>query len=727
MAASAIFLHVTDPHIAGSGTSLPLDDHKVDIPAVEQETRERALDLLFGRLAERLTREGRSLDGILFGGDALDRGRPGGHASLLEMFLKHSGRLGITAGRIVAVLGNHDVPRGSPPSSRERYQAFLDVWGTAGCVVPWLDGVDPAPVPKIDSDRHRLLDFDKRWVVFAMNTSNWSHVTQTLPQPLQGLWNELPSIAAKGDAELERKLRGQLDSLAQYDMTRVSPAQLEALRTIMEATPLPPDLKQLRFVLMHHHLRAPSLREELKPFADMSNLEQVRGFFRQRKIDIAVHGHKHEHAAQFDHIYDPAGDSYERTLVISGGTFDASHEMDAVRLITIEGLPSIPIVRIESIPLARPGSELIPGRVVVRRLSDPSRTLPGAPTVVQGNDIDLVYQQACEAAENEASLNTLIVHLDISDDDQARYPFPTDYPAPKTLIGDEKQIWFQDLVKWWQLDRSRLEDRIPYVHGARLRRYGGVIDQIARVIDLLRAGPTTRALAILVDPFRDFSRTGGYEEFASFCLVEFKRRDLGRGQSMIDCIAFYRAQEFARWWPINVAELRQLQRDIGNALGFKAGRITTITAEARTHSKSPTQVAMPIIDRWLDQAPERIYLLANILIRRKARNPAEVATLRGYLRSLSDLKQATESYNPDGMPIPIEGLEMLSSYISATHEGGASQLKDLTDLLRSLASHNRSYERARGKPEFDNWAPTAARYVDDLEKISENIVSSISG
>jgi hypothetical protein len=66
-----------------------------------------------------------------------------------------------------------------------------------------------------------------------------------------------------------------------------------------------------------------------------------------------VHGHKHEHAAAFEHIYGPAGDADLRMLVISGATFEVGREADAVRLITISGLPHTPTVNIEPIPLPR--------------------------------------------------------------------------------------------------------------------------------------------------------------------------------------------------------------------------------------------------------------------------------------------------------------------------------------------------------------------------------------
>jgi thymidylate synthase len=247
--------------------------------------------------------------------------------------------------------------------------------------------------------------------------------------------------------------------------------------------------------------------------------------------------------------------------------------------------------------------------------------------VVKGTDIDEVYARACTAASTEADGGILIVHLDLPADDPDKLPLPSDYPVPERANEGEKDAWMRELVDWRQLARSQLDHRVPYIHGGRLRRFGGKINQVDRIIRLLQQGPTTRALAVLIDPFRDFSFEKR-EEFASFCLVEFKLREVTPGSTAIDCIAFYRAQEFARWWPINVAELRSLQREIGRDLHAQLGRITTIAADARTISKSPTQVAMPVIDRRLDQAPQRLHLLAGALVHAKARPGLQEQTVR---------------------------------------------------------------------------------------------------
>ena len=111
MPKSALFLHVTDVHLAAAGTPFNRDDHKVRIPGIEQASREATLELLFERLAERLTKEGRRLDGVIFSGDAQDKGLPGGHKLLFDLLLKHLGPLGVAPSCIVATPGNHDVPR----------------------------------------------------------------------------------------------------------------------------------------------------------------------------------------------------------------------------------------------------------------------------------------------------------------------------------------------------------------------------------------------------------------------------------------------------------------------------------------------------------------------------------------------------------------------------------------------------------------------------------------
>ncbi|GJD94431.1 metallophosphoesterase [Methylobacterium iners] len=723
MADRATFLHITDAHVSASGAPFERDDRKVDVAGLLAAAREGPLELLFRRLAERLTRDSRTLDGVFFSGDAQSKGAAGGHELVFKLIAEH---LCVAADHIVSVPGNHDVPRDADPGTAERYESFVRVWSAAGCVVPWLDGIDGWPAIA-EPGRHRLVAADRSWAVFPINTSNWSHVSSVLPEPLRSHWNTIPETLAPGDATVAAQLRSQLQALARYDMARVSEHQLEALRALVASTPQPARGRQLRIAVMHHHLRSPSLREELKPFADMSNLEQVRAFLRGSGIGLVIHGHKHEHATYFDHIYAGDTDDMHRVLVISGATFEVGRETDAVRLITLDGLPHTPEVKIEAIPLPRSGAEDLRPAPTIRRLWTtgvrPAETVlvsPGAPVIVEGADLDEVYARALAIAGTNAKRGTLIVHLDLPDDDGKTLPLPSAYAVPDDLQGDERQAWLRELVEWWQLDRSQLEPRIPYLHGARLRRYGGKIDQIARIIALLRTKPSTRAIAVLVDPFRDFAPNGAGEEFASFCLIEFRRRDADAGRIAVDAIAFYRAQEFERWWPINIAELRFLQREICEELGYRPGRITTIAADARTISRSPTQVAMPIVDRWLDQAPERLHLLADALVHKAARGDAQASAVREWRRSLAELRTATNGFNSDGIPVAIEGLLTLAAYIEATATVGDEELPILARNLGDLARVNETFEHStRSRAAFNRWSPVAQSLVSALERMTD--------
>jgi hypothetical protein len=436
----------------------------------------------------------------------------------------------------------------------------------------------------------------------------------------------------------------------------------------------------------------------------------------------------YEEALYFDHIYDSYGERERRILVLSAGTFDASHEATALRLVTLEGLPAAPQVRIQRYPLVRSGigGDLLPP--VIRRLWPQEERLLGAPTVIQGTDIDEVYARACSAAGDEAHRSMLIVHLDLSEEEVGEgLPFPASYPLGDEVDTAERQRWLDDLVSWWQLPRSQLEHRIPYVHGTRLRRYAGAVDQVDRIINLLRTSSTTRALAVLVDPLRDFKPNGEHEEFASFCLVEFRRREVLTGGIAVDCIAFYRAQEFERWWPVNVAELRYLQRAVADALQFRAGRITTIAAEARTTiSRTPTQVAIPIIDRWLDQAPHMLHVLASTLVNKPASmSPLHQDAVRQWRRSLDDQREAASSFNPDGIPVAIEGLEHLALYLKSSANSNYPNLGKFIQSLQALALLNRDWEESRcDHRKFMTWSPNALRWITELQRLTKLLLSS---
>jgi 3',5'-cyclic AMP phosphodiesterase CpdA len=708
-----LFLHITDAHVTGHGVAVERDDHKVDIEGIDHATREGTLALLLTRIAERLKHEGRELDAVIFSGDAADRGDLGGHRALLDIVLEALGPVGIAPGKIVATPGNHDVPRGTSPGSVERYDAFIKAWRDRGCVTPWLDGVDDKATTHLA--RYRLVANDMRWAIFPINSANWSHTTQQLKPPLDGIWNRIGELLPSADAKTAANLKRQLDALVRFDMARVSEDQLEVFRRVVADTPTATDGAQVRLAAIHHHLRTPSFREELKPFADFTNVELLRAALGERRIDVVLHGHKHQHAARRELLDDGIGGDTRRVLVVSGASFDGSNETDAVRTLELLGLPWTPEVRLVRYGIGRGGLD------VQGAADDPislwrSIDAGSGPTVVHGTVLDEVYQQACAAAQAEANGTTLIVDLELASDQGGA--MPNGYPAPAAVEESKRTQWFTELAGWWQLEHSRLEARVPYHHGSRLHRFAGKLDQIARVRSLLDSGPTSRALAVLIDPIRDFSADGGNgENFASFCSVQFRKRQTGERSWVVDVVGYYRAQEFRRWWPINVAELRALQVQVCDGRQTRPGRITTVTAEARAIGRSPTEVSVPLIDRWLDQHPGRLFLLATYLAGGAAADSGGMRdeVVSGWMQSLADFEQATQEFNLDGVPLAIEGIEALAVYVDSL--GPTGDLKRFADSLRALADANRAYAVTGQKEEdFKVWGARA--HLENLRGLS---------
>ena len=240
MSTTATFLHITDVHLTQAGSPMRRDDTKVEIEAADVETRETALDLTFEKLAERIKSENITLSGVLFCGDAQNKGAPGGHDQLLAMLTSRFGSVGISNANIVATPGNHDVPKNSKPGSRERYKAFVEVWRKAGCVTPWLDGLDNEKIS--DATLHSLVDPNGLWAVFPLNSSNWSQsklpMSGELKKELAEATANMPDAVGANKDQARQAFRKLVDPLLEkllsVDMARISRTQLAAMRPVGE-------------------------------------------------------------------------------------------------------------------------------------------------------------------------------------------------------------------------------------------------------------------------------------------------------------------------------------------------------------------------------------------------------------------------------------------------------------------------------------------------------------
>ena len=124
---------------------------------------------------------------------------------------------------------------------------------------------------------------------------------------------------------------------------------------------------------------------------------------------------------------------------------------------------------------------------------------------------------------------------------------------------------------------------------------------------------------------------------------------------------------------------------------------------------------MPVIDRWLDQYPERLYVLANSLLGSGGDLPLRSLVVREWFQTLDDLKEATERFNPDGVPIAIEGLQALASYLKASDASGDAAV--LLNALNGLINANRSYSvTPQLYEDFERWG--AASYLSTVRDTS---------
>jgi hypothetical protein len=432
------------------------------------------------------------------------------------------------------------------------------------------------------------------------------------------------------------------------------------------------------------------MRLEFKTTPDLFPLEAFRAQLRELDVRVVFHGHKHASRQYFDYIESRSNPeaSPRRTLVLSGGTFSDNDADDAASCVRFEGLPWTPSARVSTFAVPQAGLLMEIRESPELRLWDHADSaLGGALALIRGTDLDEVYAKVRACAGGEARGLPLVVELDLAADAPVGV-LPCGYPT--IAAEQERKGWLRDLVEWWQRRDSQLQGRIPYIHGNRLLKYGGNIDQIARVTKLLRDRNTSRAIAMLVDPRLDFIEEPKRQEFASFCMVQFLRRqDASGGLPYIDAIGYYRAQEMSQWWPINVAELRYLQLQvITGGVRARPGRITTMTADARADdAPSPTHAAMPLVDRWLDQAPEKFFILASSIQAGKLEGRG-AAVAREWLDELKTLQQSAHRPAHDGGPVvAIDGLDRLAAYLRAGNgdPGGASG--ELANLLDELARH----------------------------------------
>ena len=701
------------------------------MPLAERQRRVDALRTALREFGETYPEE---LDLVVVSGDITVAGERSGYELFAEV-LAELGNALPPRERILVVPGNHDVVRGHKPSTREHYGHFLEFVRDEGFTVSQLEGIDIRPS---DGRAHPgatnpvAVSLDRTLVVVALNSSNYSGVLE--PSSVSDAkWRRAFRALSDDDREAAKK---ELHRLRLRDAARVSPGQLSAARRELrrvrnELRGGGVDLARMVTVaVLHHQVLPVSETEELKAYEALSNLGQFRQFLRVNGIDVVLHGHKHVGAIYWDAIPRPDArldEDPHRVLVISGGALGTTgYTGEAFRLVEIDRDAPLRLLSSTSYGGVAAGSEL---RTLDRKDAIlPERTALAADGVARvppviGATITDVYRRALGEIERRAGTGYVANLICEIREPGSPLSLPDTYPAIPNVADSERHAWVQDLVDWWQRPDPMLGPNLGFNHGGRIHDYAGRDQLLAAEEALKNAADSSRAIVVLVDPTEDEIEDRDLK-FPAFCLVQFAIRAPTDGPRRLDCTAYFRKQEIRWWWPINVAELTSLQSELCAALrptydDLVTGTIVTVAAIAKAGDAVP-RVAVPKLDRLLEDDPTELWMLAAAAAIPSF--PDRSPLLESLSAVLDDLQPADE-YDPDGVPVTVDGLQRLVDALRRVATGGDGLT--LRQALKGVLSQNRIYvERMGSRHAHRTWVREAGEALDDaktaLNRIKEN-------
>lgn len=656
------------------------------------------------------------VDAVVISGDLTNAAQPGG----LTEFAELGERLAACVSRdqILVVPGNHDVPREHGPGDPQRYDEFRRVTRELGFATPLLDGIDFDADGRLEPEarRHPHVVQNERFVVVPLNSSHFCWGTEPLPDQVV---ENLLSVAEPDD------VAAATEEIRRHDVPRVSNAQMSAIAHLL--TELSLDLQssaegRVCVGVLHHQLLPVSAREEFKSFESLTNLGAVREFLVALGAQVLLHGHKHESALYWDHVSDQRRLSAPPArLLVNAAPGKFRPGLLVARTLEIGGGLSAPEVRIEEVFAAeRRGGAIRRATAERARLWDsPAAAAKTESRVVRGETASETYarvQSLFAGRPPGEALRHLV--CEVAGPDGAER-VPTDYPAP----GDPAtvQAWMTDLVDWWQLPEPQLGQGVAFNHGDRLYRRWG--DQVERAANLLSAAApgdaaTTRATILLIDPRTEASWETS--EFPSFVSVQLQLVPAGMGWRL-DCTGYFRKQEMRYWWPINVAELARVQKAVSRAITIgeshpRRGVLRTITAYAIAEERLPA-VAVPAVDRAVDQRPEDLWRMAYSLIEpAKARADSQLRTT--WHRYLDELRPTGTA---DKIPaMSRRGLQTVVRFVEAVSPPASSAA---LDALRAVCNLYRLFR----DPEGADPEATREEATERLETLEAELDALLGG
>jgi 3',5'-cyclic AMP phosphodiesterase CpdA len=640
----SVILHLSDLHLGKDQPWERATDDKSEFVPKGENSRLAVMETALAAVKQHLVTSDLELDSVVIGGDITTGYDEEGFtrfSSLLEG-LKLVGDVD----RIIAVPGNHDVDRESDPGTEQKYARFLKFTREAGFRTPFCDGVDTIEA----ADARPILDLED-CVIAAINSANWCGV------PVQ-----------------------TGDTTHRYDAARVSETQLEYLTDQLRDHEID---GKVRIGVLHHHLLPVTEDEETKPFESFTNLARLRSWISHHKFHAVLHGHKHRPVITWDHVYDfedhlqPA----TRVLVISAPT-PTTWGAPVCRLIRIGEAAGRKVVRgaprllVDTVNAERHERRIEPTTAAVD-LHEP-RVPPAALIAIDADTADAAYERLLSELEKRPG-RLLNVTCVVRDPESASR-------LPTNFVGkpENPEQWFEDAVSWWQSPAPLLiaAGDAPFNHGERLYATGNATGELDAAAKLLGS---TKAMVFLT--------TGGElrnRPAPAFVAIQLVLASDEAGDRL-DCIGYFRKQDLTLWWPVNVAELRAIQKrvlDLGPERPVRAGHLVTIAAEA-IHDNVMPRLSGTTVDRAVDLRPELLMKMAYAA----AHGPSDPtdATQRDEINALwaktfKDIGRLTDG---DVEDFPSLGIARLLDHLRVFREvGGRENVSLLIKRLEAV------YDRA---------------------------------
>jgi hypothetical protein len=745
----SLFLHLSDLHLGCVKQSDIPDDFKSDIEPLDRRlSRQQMLKETLTQLAVQLA-DSEELHAVIISGDITVANDEGGF-EMLEEVLGWLGTSRPPPERIVVVPGNHDVQW--EVSGEVKYERFIKHVRNKGYITPLLEGIDlkGGTMSVSDASKHYLLDHNQQWAVVPINSAHYCGSVEPLHAIPDDVWHTLAAdIASKKTGLDEGLVARELRKLRLRDVARISnPDQMNAIRDLAStirgrvgASKPPP----LLIGVVHHQLLPVSVREELKPFESMTNLGHLRMVLRDNGYSAVLHGHKHASHLYYDHISEmPHSQSApaHRLFVISAPaikTPGAAREIFA-RLIRISGEPHAPTFELRDVASVESGtSPQLPPPVFYSLWQSPSTAaFNNSPVnLVEGETVDEVYERALALFTTSSLLPNVICRIAT-----LQHPtiLPRRYPSIPDVPEAEREAWFRRIVDWWQRhDFKRLSAEQHFNHGYRIYRYERGVNQFDRVAEAIKhVRKTSRGVITLLRPTSD-ELDNESSRFPSFCFVQFVLRDEG-AQFALEVIAYFRKQEVKFWWPVNVAELAELQFNIFQRLRadvekqerkpLTLGIITTIAATAHVGSEIPG-ILTPAVDFELEESPHTLWDMTYAICWDAM--PDRENQLEPWNRVLNDLIPA-HSRDRAGASVSLQGVQYLAelaAHFARHHDGRiaaiASKWKELEKINQT---HAKSIMVADGRitdEEHREWRDNVLSKLNEIRLfVNEAFVGKIN-